>query len=272
MSRTLTFLSNNGETLTLGTGTYFITKINGLEKPSGERIASKTYNQRGENLVYMGRGVRNITIEGIIRADNWEDVYDYRMEMQRILNDEIGEGKLTITVPNSEDYIFTTYCTADITLPSGVFPQTFQIIFTCSNPYLIGSFNDILFNSPYETSPYVNTVFELPFEVTSAGVELATFLRNFTIVNEGQAETPPLFRLLGKWKNPIITNETTGTSNKWVYIYDEDGNETDGNDTLDLTSIFFQLKSGDNVINITDDLTDTNATMSLEYNERWLGI
>lgn len=127
--------------------------------------------------------------------------------------------------------------------------------------------------------------FTLPFKLKERGE------KKLNIVNKGHLETPVMIIFRGPAKRPYVTNLATGetiridaelTSDDTMYIntafrkktveIERNGVREDAADLLTFDSRFFWLEVGDNTLEYgsDDDLQDNNV--SIQYQERYLGV
>lgn len=122
---------------------------------------------------------------------------------------------------------------------------------------------------------------KLPTEFSTKGEE------QINIINNGDVETPVTIDISGKATNPCIKNLTTGEYIKVnramlekdsLRITTEFGNkrvEQNGESVfnyIDLNSTFFSLKTGDNIIQMTTDDVQDDASVRISYKNRYIGV
>jgi len=139
----------------------------------------------------------------------------------------------------------------------------------------------------------VINLLEMPIDITSDGIEFGLLTgKTATIINEGDVQTPLIIEMIGVLTNPIVTNTNTGeyikvntslAANERLLIYTAYGNKKvlkiDANGTvtnafglIDLSSKFFSLETGSNVITYDADSGANETTLLLHYNNQYLGV
>jgi len=158
-------------------------------------------------------------------------------------------------------------------------PLKFKVDIYCSQPY----FTDISISSEEMVTWIGGLTFplSLPTQFAMAGEKI------INIINNGDVATPITLEISGTATNPKITNTLTGEYIKvnrtlvdgdTLIITTEFGNkrvEQNGINVfnyIDLGSTFFSLNEGDNVIELTTDDINDNATIRINYKNRYLGV
>lgn len=128
--------------------------------------------------------------------------------------------------------------------------------------------------------------FTLPFHMKRRG----SFRRN--VYNAGHSDTPVQIIFKGPAVNPAVKNLTTGemirirkelTTDDVLYICTEfgaktvridhsDGQQEDAFDYIDLNSRFWWLQTGDNMVEYETDNDLEPQSVTIEYDERYLGV
>ena len=123
----------------------------------------------------------------------------------------------------------------------------------------------------------------MPFDINSA-----TGIGAFSVQNNGDVETWPIWVFTGPGQNPTLTNQTTGEilhliltlSAGQVLTIDtrpgiktitrEDGSNQYGN--LDPTSILWSLRPSLTAITAAFTSTTSASSVALRFKQRWLGV
>lgn len=111
--------------------------------------------------------------------------------------------------------------------------------------------------------------------------------KKINIYNEGDVETPIRIEFKGPATNPRIINNTTGEYIQVNQVLARDevlvattdfGNkrvEINGRNVIrwiDLNSIFWQLRPGDNIVEYTSDDEVEPAAVEISYRNRYVGV
>jgi hypothetical protein len=159
--------------------------------------------------------------------------------------------------------------------------QKVQLLYEANNPFWYEEEGIV------ETFQTVEPLFLFPFTMsTTAPVNFGNLIPTNIATNEGQVEAPVMIRIVGSCINPIIDNKTTGEFIKFKNLtmgaldeliidttFGQKKVELNGQNVfnkLDFDSTFFNLSTGDNEIEFTDE-TGTNAA-SIHFIYRHLYI
>ncbi|PWW37403.1 MULTISPECIES: phage tail family protein [Paenibacillus] len=283
---TVLFINSQGEKFFLGTSKPFYLKtIDGIAGVPSNLLSTKSPYQDGTSFVDMMLADRPISMVGGIIAKNQYELYKYRREITRILNPKLGLGTLIYTNPYRNYAIQAVAEGAPQFNDRIVVNQPFTINLVCPDPY----FTDV---EPQEQAlRYESGGFRFPLHLPTQFAKLG-FTGSFS--NDGDVSTPVEIQYKGPALNPIITNETTGefikvnynlTSSdvliintafgkKRVEILNNDGTRTNVFHWIDLSSTFFQLIPGENILKYGSEREGdvVSAVVTILWNNRYGGV
>lgn len=290
MSRSVQYVNSANESITLSLSPFAIVKIDGLGVPSIDLQTQKAPYQDGVTYIDALLESREINIELVINAPNdFEKMALYRRELVAIMSPKLGVGSLIYINEHGDQYAINVIPTA-IVFPNKAYQDPFpraMVTLTACDPY----WTQIADNQiEIET---LDPLTEFPIEFVSGGIALSAYLVGtpVTIVNAGEVSTPVLITFYGPATKPKIENQTTGEyilidktftssesmvidtsfGNKTVKIYTS-GVESNGMQYLNITSTFWQLSRGTNLVRFTDDSSSTTARAMVEWRERYAGV
>lgn len=272
-------------------GNNLLSHIEGLGKPPAVSYNTQSPLQDGSSshgILLADRVIRaNITI----RAKNREELYKKRREIQRIINpktyckDTGNYGELLLYYTNDyKTYRIYAQVEDEVDFKSRINNvDKSQIVFVCHDPYLYDE-EDIEENIK---SVEGGLEFELELET-----EFATIVYYKEINNISDTEIPIIIRYSGIATNPVIINETTGEfikinrtlqegqlllintedGEQTVTIIDEDGNSFNAYNYLDLSSTFFKLAIGKNLIKYYSDTSNALDIVKVKRSNRYVGV
>lgn len=282
---TVIFTNSLGESLFLGTSKpYYLQRIEGTGGVPSNLLSTKSPYQDGSTFIDMMLANRPLGITGGIIANSREQMYRYRSDVMRILNPKLGLGTLVYTnsyrsyaiqavaegTPNFDDRIVTN--------------QPFVINFTCPDTY----FTDEVMTE--KVLRYEAGGLTFPLKLPT---QFATLGFKGVFVNNGHVKTPVEIHYRGPALNPIIMNETTGEfikvnynltsehvlvintafGKKRVEVINPDGTRTNVFHWIDLSSTFFQLVVGENLLRYDSDRDGDmlSAVVTIYWNNRYGG-
>lgn len=279
MKEKLIYINELGKSVEIShTSLFFLESVEGLGAIKNIIYTQKSPNQDGVTEVGDSLEPRDINIEGSINSTNKEEILKHRRTLIQVFNPKL-KGKLRYQLGS---FIKEVNCKVEY---APIFPSVeskfkkFLIQLYCPNPFWLDDF---------ETSEEITTwvggmrfPLRLPTKFAMAGAKI------INIVNKGDAETPIKLEIIGPATNPKILNKTTGEyikvnrtlSNEDILTITTDfGNkrvEQNGVSVfnyIDLSSTFFNLGVGDNVIELTTDDVNDNAKIKISYYNRYLGV
>lgn len=286
----LVFENSKGESIELFSHPYRLMRVDGLGDVGVDVQTQKVPFQDGESLIDTVLEPRYMQIEVKIIGDNLEDVEAKRRRLASVFNPKLQLGTLRYI---RGDMIREIDAVAE-TVPA--FPdgstnrgRTFQkavINLIAPNPY---------WKSPIVTEEPMAAfvpLFEFPsddywFEDEDGNLyfEVGTEGERRTFVIEGDAEVPVKITFHGPSVNPEVRNNTTGeyirvnrtlgpddvlfidTSNATVEI-----NGQNVFNWIDLGSTFWKLQVGANEIQYTADSGKEEASLIVEWQERFISV
>lgn len=281
MEKIIFSLSRNGKTIVLEEPEYGVTDYSGLEATDYELEKSVNTNYIGERLKRKKILSRPISIEAdFLGADDEKSAK--RQELIAFFSPFSG-GKLTVSYMGTERSIDYEVEAFQIDTVNRYDVMSFKIEMICMDPM----FQDVL-----QTGNSIATwirgwkwKFTLPFKMKERGEPQKN------IINTGHVETPVEIYFHGPAVNPSIKNITTGetiriirelTTDDVLYINTgfrqkkveiiRNGTRTDAFDYIDLSSRFFSLQVGDNVIEYASENGLAPQSVEIYYKNRYLGV
>lgn len=274
-------LTRNGKTLILDEPEYGVTDYSGLEATDYDLEKTVNTNYIGERLKRKKILSRPISISA-----DWlgrdEEKSAKRQELIAFFS-PFSSGTLTVNymgVERTIEYEVESFKINTVSLHETL---DFQVDLICMDPM----FQDVL-----QTGDSIATwirgwkwKFTLPFKMKERGESRKN------IINTGHVETPVEIYFHGPAVNPSIKNITTGetiriirelTTDDVLYINTgfrqkkveiiRNGTRTDAFDYIDLSSRFFSLQVGDNVIEYASENGLAPQNVEIYYKNRYLGV
>lgn len=274
-------LTRNGKTLILDEPEYGVTDYSGLEATDYDLEKTVNTNYIGERLKRKKILSRPISISA-----DWLGQDDQKSAKRQELIaffSPFSSGTLTVNymgVERTIEYEVEAFKINTVNLHETL---DFQADLICMDPM----FWDVL-----ETGETIATwvrgwkwKFTLPFKMKERGEPQKN------IINTGHVETPVEIYFHGPAVNPSIKNITTGetiriirelTTDDVLYINTgfrqkkveiiRNGTRTDAFDYIDLSSRFFSLQVGDNVIEYASENGLAPQNVEIYYKNRYLGV
>ena len=269
----------------------FLSHIEGLGHPGATSQKTQGVAQDGENAEDALLDPRNIKVDITIRAKNRESLYKLRRKIYRIINPKTynkstgKQGELLLYYTN--DYKkYRIYARVEESVD---FNARFlnhdkaTISFLCVDPYWLDAEGiDIDIKS-------VRGGLKIPL-ILPNHFALVSFYKE--IENIGDIDVPVQIEYTGPATNPRITNETTGEyiqvnmeigEKEKLVINTAEGQETvnlitphevkDVYNNIDLSSTFFKLIVGKNLIKYSSDAETSKDSVKIkEYTNKYLGV
>ena len=266
--------------LVIGDNEYGIVDYSGLEAPEYEYDTETRLSGYGSTIRSRRIPEREITItaEYKSRRVGKEEAREEVMKFFR----PYSSGCLTIRRGTRErkiDYEISEFRSKNTNIHDRF---QFQVTLLCSNPALLSAREYV---NVTEWRDGLRFPFQLPFSFRKRGGT------SVVINNEGNLETPVLIQFYGPALNPVIWNESThehvkvnaelkdgdvleiNTDFGAKSVIRRSGNEAvNMNQVLDLTSRFFWLQLGENLISYISDSEAQKNRVLVSYQERYLGI
>lgn len=280
----LEFTNARGKAFRFGDAACGLVSVEGLGDVEASVQLSRAPFQDGATLVDTVLEPRYITMEFILRADNYAGVRQVRSTVSRALSPRLGAGLLKYVSGATVRQIYAVAETVPA-FPDGAARgerwQRGMVTFVAPNPY----WQDIN-PTNVKLEDYVSN-FSFPF---SFPVSFAVRGDMRTLVNEGHAPAPVKITFRGESVNPKITKVDTGEfirvkrtipegyslvittdfNNKAVRIIAPDGVESNAMGYIDLNSTFFQLDIGENKLSFITD--GGKPDVYVEYRNLYLGV
>lgn len=274
-------LTRNGKTLILDEPEYGVTDYSGLEATDYDLEKTVNTNYIGERLKRKKILSRPISISA-----DWlgrdEEKSAKRQELIAFFS-PFSSGTLTVNymgVERTIEYEVESFKINTVSLHETL---DFQVDLICMDPM----FQDVL-----QTGDSIATwirgwkwKFTLPFKMKERGETQKN------IINTGHVETPVEIYFHGPAVNPSIKNITTGETIRIIRELNTDdvlyintgfrqkkveiirnGTRTDAFDYIDLSSRFFSLQVGDNVIEYASENGLAPQNVEIYYKNRYLGV
>lgn len=281
----LEFINARGESFRFGGGSACgLVSVEGLGDVEATVQMQKSPFQDGSSLVDTVLESRFITMEFILRADDYVGVRKGRSDMSRVLSPRLGVGLLKYVSGDTERVIYA--------VPEGVpaFPdgdargerwQRGLLTLVCPSPF----WQDVNATQMKLEDFVGNFFFPISFP---ASFSIRGDQKQF--MNDGHVPTPIKVTFRGEAVNPMITKLSTGEfirinrtipaehslvittdfNSRTVRIVDPYGNELSAMGYIDLDSSFFSLDVGENNLSFITD--GGNPEVFIEYRNLYLGV
>ncbi|MCC2231114.1 phage tail family protein [Lachnospiraceae bacterium CLA-AA-H215] len=274
------FFQCGEDVLTIGDNQYGIVDYSDLESPEYDYDTEKRLSGYGSTIRSRRISEREITItaEYKSRREGKEEAREFVTRFFR----PYTSGNLTVrrgTLERNIDYEISEFRSKNTNIYDRF---RFQLTLLCPDPALLSE------KRTGDITTWVNGLrfpFKLPFSLRRHG-------DTYTIIeNKGDLETPVLIRFYGPALNPVIQNVSTGEHVKVrcslkdgeileintdygakSVILRRGGESENLNQVLDLSSRFFWLQLGENVMSYKSDNTAQKNKVTVSYHERYLGI
>lgn len=288
------YISPSGAELVLGEGRLKILKVEGLEAPPFTVRVTNGALQEGSIALTASRGPRKISIDAALNLEGLDeaDSQDARKSIGESLAGTDGEGTLIVNRSGRERRIGAVPTNAPC-FKDKRWSETWEQLsmqFLCPMP----CFTDM--ESQVTEVRYYASLLSIPeegIEFPEEGIEFSTIEHSGTrtklILNPGNHESPVQIRFTGPVANPFIRNITTDemmrvfgvlAQGEYVEVNTEPGKrkitlfrqgiESNGLHYLDLESRFWQLKPGENLIEIGDESPGEGSEAAFEFCGRYL--
>lgn len=258
-----------------------IDQVEGLTRVEIRRSEDYVTGADGGNIWETRKGMRVISIYGSVYANDLPAYYALRKSIQTAFNNDIGLQVLTITRSDGQQVSILAQV---VELPefkevAGEFAEaTFNIVLKCPDPYFVDATETELTLAP-GAGGGTSVSSPVPSPVGLIGGSLI-------IVNDGDVEVTPRFKIDGQITNATPYNSTTGGSfaientiqaGEFVQAYmDNQGPFV----LFNGVSNWFQFKYGDiwslakgsNVITFNGSSFDANALLTISYRLKYLSI
>lgn len=281
----LVYTSDQGYTITFGqTAPYWLTGVEGLAEVPSVISTIKSPSQDGVTVTGSSLEPRHITLIGELVSDGQSS----RTHLIKTMNPKI---KGTLVYTNGE-FQREIICQPErVPLIGGHTRATspFIVNLLCADPYW-----KALDEIREDIAAWIGS-FSFPLELLSTGIEMGyrVISLNKNVINTGDVPCGLRieFKAIADVENPILTNVTTGEFfklnktlaggeiitvtthflNKTVSL-ESGGVISNAFQYIDLTSIFFDLEVGDNLLTYGADSGIDNLEVSIWFTPRYLGV
>ena len=285
--QTITYANVNGS-LSLGANTtpYFLQNIEGVTGITVDILSQTAPFQQGTTYIRSDFRPRNITIRGLITATDYTTLNTRKRLIQNLFN-----PKLVSTITYTNDYFtavsgcYPEMAPAFTQSDQSLYFQTFFVSLICPNPF----WRDATAYGTWMSISIPKLKFDL--ELTDTYEFETNGTNRMTIDNVGDVETSVIIYFHGAAINPRVDNLTTGEhikvtktladgealvintefGNKSV-LFDDGLTQTNAFGLIDLSSTFFQLQVGENILAYSADTGVETASVLVQYYTRYLGM
>ena len=290
----LTFRTIDGEEVSFGTGRLKLITASGLETPPLGISVSEGPGVDGVIAITATTRARYIAIDAAIDCEGLDETNEAseRRIICEALKIKAREGTLfverrgrrrKIGAQPSREPIFVKRSWNETW-------QRFSVEFVCRQPYFMDIEPQV---SEVAYFAALTEFSEEGIEFDEDGIEFASIMhtgnRTKTINNQGNVAAPLRIRFSGPIVNPFIRNTTSGeilrisgiiAAGEYLEVNTEPGNrtitlhrhgiESNGMHYMDLLSTFWQLKPGENIIEVGDDSPGEGSEALFEFSGRHL--
>lgn len=259
---------------------YFFQSITGVDGIDAEITKIKSVGQDGVTITNVSLPYRPIRISGSLKGSTKEEIARLRAELFKIFNPKI-KGTLQYEYGETKKQIRCQVETGPVFKKKGKSYQyqDFIIDLICPVPFWFDEF---------ETGKEIVTwIGGISFPLILPTTFAMKGPKKINIINNGDVETPVRIEFRGPATNPRITNITTGEyiqvnrtilANDILVITTDFGNkrvEINGQNVfnwIDVSSVFWQLEVGDNVVEYSSDDEVEPASVKISYRNRYIGV
>jgi len=271
------------------TNFYFLSQ-KGMDGTAAEAVLMKSPYQRGQTWAGTNVDERLVTVEAALVAESVGEEERLRRKLIGTMNC-LQSGRLVVygdtfvkQFPEVRIVSGPTFKDQDYTAPDGILFFSFTAV---APGNFMEDFNGLTFDLA-EVWPAFE--FDLEFAPDMIFGEMTNGAAH--IFNDGDAEAPLIVEIPGPVLTPSVTNQTTGEfirvhtpilageimtintafGKKSVVIRDESGGERSAFNYIDLESVFFQLRVGENYIRFAAEEGNDEARVRLYYKRLYLGV
>lgn len=284
----LIFINSKGVSIEIGNQAPFVLKkIKGLDGIDAQVQTKKSPFQYGKSYVDTNIDERLISIKLVLLNDSVEEKFKLREQLLRVFNPLLREGTLKYIYGEKEKEIKVAvdqapkFNTDDIVAPDEQLETMIHLI--AADPFL----KDVFYTSKEMSYLMGGISFKLKIPTTFS-------YRGFKnkVINEGDFKTPVNITFYGPAKNPTVTNVTTGKfikiikklqenekliidtsfDNKLIEIEDSEGNRKNAFGYIDLSSVFWNLELGLNILSYTSNNDSIKTKVLVKWKNRYIGV
>lgn len=277
--RRLTFENSRGERIVFYRSPFLIESLTGIGEVEADIQGQQAPFQDGDTYIDTRLHPRFITLEGAIANNDFAKIRELRRDIMKVCNPKFGIGKLTLELDGDLKEIYGVLDGSPAFPERGNSPyQKFMVVWKCPSPYWL---DEITVSEPM-TAFIGEFVFPITFP-TRMGIQS----EKRVFVNEGDVETPVFIEFTGPSVAPEVRNNTTGEflrvdatleAGDVLTINTEFGKkrvEINGQDAIHWIadgSTFWQLVPGENEVEYTAYSGQEDATVSLTFRNRYVGV
>ncbi|SDZ01074.1 phage tail domain-containing protein [Thermoactinomyces sp. DSM 45892] len=256
--------------------------LRGFDMASFDYVESEILFDYGTQLKRVKTPPREMDIDLIVYGKNRGDLYQNLRRLRSMLNSYRGIGKLkVVTSDGLERFLHCVYAKGmegELSIEMASF-RKMTLTFRAFDPFF---YSTSIFSNSFQMDSIPPQWFPiLPLRLGSEAIS-----GEITILNAGDIETYPIWKIIGQGENPKIKNLTTGSTisfndvslrqgqyitidTKQRLIEKDDG--TSLYPFLDYGSTFWKLVRGSNIIRVEMSEATPASKIEISYQERYLG-
>lgn len=284
---TATYVNARGESIEWGVdGPHVLERLDGVSGLNALATTSRAPGQDGETWMSSRMPMRTITLTGAVMGAG-DELGTRRSWLMRVTNPRLGPGMLTVTAHRRTRRIAAYVDGAPMMDETMGLPwQRYTMSLACPMPYWEDDQDSVL----YMRRQVGGLRFPLSLPTYFARVNVT---QQYLARNLGDVDCPLVMEFAGGAINPSLTNLTTGEAiiinttipadhrlivstgygdKRAVLHNDLTGEETNAMMHLDLSSVFFALRVGDNYLTYSADVGAAEADVSARWRMRYAGI
>ncbi len=288
MAEILTWIDPGGVSYPMDGSGYYLSLVGrqGLFAPPTQVVEQEVPLQPGARLRQVKTQSRGVRIPLMISAPNEATLALVRRTLRYALNPNRGPGTLRMTAADGAQRDLTCYCESgyegdESDANRGPGFAVLPLVFRALDPYWYDANATVLTFTPSGVVAFFQNPF-LPIHLSASGISSA-----FTIDNQGDVQTWPVWTITGPGTNPILTNNTTGkaitmtvtlSGGQSITIDTRPGVKTvkreDGSlhyNYLSFTSSLWPLVRGANNISLSMSGTTSASALQLQYKQAYEG-
>jgi len=179
--------------------------VHGLGKIDIRNSSDNLTGRDGGNVWATKYGMRDITIFGMLYADDLDSYLSLRSALQLAFDTSVGEQLLTITLGSKTRTILATVIEfSELDESEGEFAEApYRVVLRCGSPF----FGDETAYTTDYISPGIVGGTPVPMPVPSP---IGGIGESLTITNSGDVAIYPIFEILGSITNARVQNNSTG--------------------------------------------------------------
>lgn len=285
----LTYRNADGKELAIGDGRLKLLSVEGLESPPVSLAVSTGPAVGGAIALSARNAPRALKVEALLDLGGLDEAQAAaaREAIDEALDDSRSMGVMEVTRAGRKRWIGARPSKAP-KFGAKTWNERWQRVrteFICPRPCFMDT---ELRKQTVQFYEAMTEFDETGIEFTEAGREISMILylgmRVATISNPGNVESPVKIRFTGPIVNPYLKNQTTGEMLRIPHVIREgdyiemettpgkreirlcvDGTMMNGMHYLDLASKFWQLRPGDNIVEVGDESPGEGSEASFEF-------